>query len=277
MEEQDYEPDWRKRLENMFSATGKEKIGEPEKEEYGFKKKEGEDIYSYTVAVSKVKEPKDKIDELTILVQDVGNLSPFKRMKSPKRIERINELVAELAKEYHYRRERKVGQDHYVYTRRIGEECDVLINACGKTAYAHMNLRRPGKHHFYPNIYKVLVQKKEIKKIGRAFWSVEEGCFMGTYAQRLLSYIGFTGFTTFVSTAFGFYKGGLFLTLNMPIYATAGLFSALIAVGAVHLRHVRKQKKIFREYAQNLVYNKEAIEKAFSYNPHKGMVQENPH
>lgn len=220
---------------------------------------------------------KDKLDGLTILVQDIGNLSPFKRMKSQKRVERINELVAELAEEYHYRRERKVGQDHYIYTRRIGEECDMLINACGKLAYTHMNLRRLGKHHSYPNMYRVLVQKKEVKKLGRAFWGVEEGCFMGTYAQRLLSYTGVTGFTTFIGTAFGFYKGGFFLSLNMPIYAAAGLLSALIGVGAVHLRYVRKQKKIFKEHAPNIVYNKEAIEKAFSYKPHKGMVQKHPH
>ncbi len=254
-------------LEDVLSYTGEET-----KREYSFEKEEGENIYSYTVTVSKVKKPKDKnkIVELTELVQSMEGLRPFERPREKSK--RVSELVKESALEYMYRFERTVGPDYHVYTRRVGDVCDVLVDCCGKIAYAQLDLRKPFKHHFYGDILKMLPRKKEVKKFGKTFWAVEENFFLGTLGQRLLSYSAVFVIGGVLGTAYGFGVPGLFLT--SLLYGAAGSFFALGCTSIDYYCYKRKMKKAFEGYAPKITYNKEALEKAFGNRPGKSVLKE---
>ncbi|MDP2907764.1 MAG: hypothetical protein Q8O03_07520 [Nanoarchaeota archaeon] len=246
---------WEKKLEDILVYAGEET-----KREYSFEKQEGENTYSYTVIVSKVKKPKDKnkIVELTELVQGMEGLRSFERPREKSK--RVSELVKELALEYKYEFERTVWPDYHIYTRRIGDVCDVLMDCSGKIAYTQLDLRKPLKNHFYENTMKILPQKKEVKKFGKAFWAVEENFFLGTLGQRLLSYSAVFIMGGIVGFTYSFGSPGLFF--KSVLYGGAGSFLALGCSLVDYYCYKRKTKKAFERYDSKIVYNKEALEKA---------------
>lgn len=247
---------------------------EPTNFEYDFKREDEEYDYSCKLIVTKRKKPesKNKIVELSDMIQDLENekLNPLELLKSDK-VKRISDLVKELAPEYGYRFERTVGPDYNVYTRRIGDLCDVLIDYEGKVAYTKLDLRKPFKHHYYENVFKILPQKREVKRFGKAFWAVEENFFLGTLGQRGLSYLALTGLAGITGIAYGFGGPGSFLT--SVLYGIASSFFALGCTCADYYRYKNKTKNIFKTYTSRIVYNKAALEKAFDFKPSKSFAQ----
>lgn len=240
--------------------------------EYNFERED--DTYNYsckvTVKVTKKPENKDKLSELTDLVRSLEGLKPFERSRLEK-TKRISDLVRDIAPEYGYKFERTIGPDYQVYTRRLGDVCDVLVDCCGKVAYNRLDLRMPIKHKHYDNVVKILSQKKEVKKFAKTFWTIEENFFLGTLGQRLVSYLALNMLGGIAGMTYGLSSYQFFFT--SLLYGGMGSALALAGIVVDHYNYKRKVKKAFKKYSPNIFYNKQAFEKAFSYKPSKGVLK----
>lgn len=238
-------------------------LGDVTNHKYHFESEDKDYTYSCTVSVSqKKKPPENKFDELIALVQSLEKLDCFARWKSPKP-KRVSKLVKDLAIERGYQFERQVGADYFVYTKRIGDECDILIDYCGKIAYTRLDLRKPLKHHPAGNVLEILPQKKEIKKFAKTFYAIHENCFLGDMGQRLLSYFAIIMLSGVTGCAYGF-DNPAYISTSVS-YGALGTFSAFIGVHINHYLYKKKVKHAFKKYEGKIVYDKEALKKGLGY------------